>query len=67
VAHRAVTLAVFAAVTVGSLALIPIIGRDFFPYVDSGQMEFHVRPPAGTRSKGDGDVLVLLAAKHRPT
>ena len=113
--HRAVTLAVFAAVTAGSLALIPIIGRDFFPYVDSGQMEFHVRPPVGTRietatevfkrvndeirrvipqdqlqmvvnniglppggvnlaysasdttSNGDGDVLVLLAAKHRPT
>ncbi len=99
----------------GSLALIPVIGRDFFPYVDSGQMQFHVRPPAGTRietatrvfrrvneeirrvippdqlqmivnniglppggvnlaysasdttSNGDGDVLVLLAAKHRPT
>jgi multidrug efflux pump subunit AcrB len=114
-AHRAITLGVFAAVTLGSLALIPIIGRDFFPYVDSGQMEFHVRPPVGTRietatevfkrvndeirrvipqeqlqmvvnnvglppggvnlaysasdttSNGDGDVLVLLAANHRPT
>jgi multidrug efflux pump subunit AcrB len=95
--------------------LIPVIGRDFFPYVDSGQMEFHVRPPVGTRietarevfkrvneeirrvipaeelqmvvnniglppggvnlaysasdttSNGDGDVLVLLATRHRPT
>ena len=113
--HRAITLTVFAAVCLGSLALVPVIGRDFFPYVDSGQMEFHVRPPAGTRietaqevfkrvndeirrvippaqlqmvvnniglppgginlaysasdttSNGDGDVLVLLAAKHRPT
>jgi multidrug efflux pump subunit AcrB len=113
--HRTMTLAAFAMVVVGSLALIPVIGRDFFPYVDSGQMEFHVRPPVGTRietaiqvfrqvnqeirrvipaeqlqmvvnniglppggvnlaysasdatSNGDGDVLVLLAAKHRPT
>jgi multidrug efflux pump subunit AcrB len=113
--HRAITLIVFAAACLGSLALVPVIGRDFFPYVDSGQMEFHVRPPAGTRietaqevfrrvndeirrvippaqlqmvvnniglppgginlaysasdttSNGDGDVLVLLAAKHRPT
>jgi multidrug efflux pump subunit AcrB len=113
--HRAITLVVFAAMCLGSLALVPVIGRDFFPYVDSGQMEFHVRPPAGTRietakelfervddeirrvippeqlqmvvnniglppgginlaysasdttSNGDGDVLVLLAPKHRPT
>ncbi len=25
------------------------IGRDFFPYVDSGQMRLHVLPPQGTR------------------
>jgi multidrug efflux pump subunit AcrB len=25
------------------------IGRDFFPYVDSGQMRLHVLPPVGTR------------------
>jgi len=114
-AHRMVTLVLFAMVSLGSLALIPSLGRDFFPYVDSGQMEFHVRPPVGTRietaiqvfkrvnneirrvipadqlqlvvnniglppggvnlaysasdttSNGDGDVLVLLSAKHRPT
>ena len=113
--HATMTLVAFAVVVLGSMALIPVIGRDFFPYVDSGQMEFHVRPPAGTRietatevfkqvneeirrvipaeqlqmvvnniglppggvnlaysasdttSNGDGDVLVLLAAKHRPT
>ncbi len=113
--HAAMTLIAFAVLVLGSLALIPVIGRDFFPYVDSGQMEFHVRPPVGTRietaiqvfrhvnqeirrvippaelqmvlnniglppggvnlaysasdttSNGDGDVLVLLAAKHRPT
>jgi len=47
--HRALTLIAFAVVALGSLALIPVIGRDFFPYVDSGQMQFHVRPPAGTR------------------
>src|ERR1700752_2884799 len=46
---RVVKLPVFAVAVLGSLALIPVIGRDFFPYVDSGQMEFHVRPPAATR------------------
>jgi multidrug efflux pump subunit AcrB len=92
-----------------------VLGENFFPYVDSGQMEFHVRPPTGTRievageiftrvnaevrriipkdqvamivdniglppggvnlafsgtdatSNGDGDVLVALTPKHRPT
>ena len=48
-AHRVTTLVLFAVVSLGSLALIPSLGRDFFPYVDSGQMEFHVRPPVGTR------------------
>ena len=33
----------------GSCFLTGIIGRDFFPYVDSGQMKLHVEPPAGTR------------------
>ena len=47
--HAAITLVAFAVMVVASLALIPVIGQDFFPYVDSGQMEFHVRPPAGTR------------------
>jgi multidrug efflux pump subunit AcrB len=113
--HRGITLVLFAVISLGSLALIPSLGRDFFPYVDSGQMEFHVRPPVGTRietaiqvfkqvnaeirrvipadqlqlvvnniglppggvnlayatsdttSNGDGDVLVLLSEKHRPT
>ena len=33
----------------GSLCLAPLIGRDFFPTVDSGQMRLHARAPAGTR------------------
>ncbi len=32
-----------------SLPLLLFIGRDFFPYVDSGQMRLHVNPPAGMR------------------
>ena len=29
--------------------MIFFIGRDFFPYVDSGQMNLHVNPPEGLR------------------
>ena len=32
-----------------SLPLLVLIGRDFFPYVDSGQMRLHVNPPEGMR------------------
>ncbi|OYP32925.1 efflux RND transporter permease subunit [Rhodopirellula sp. MGV] len=36
-------------IIVGSLALLPLVGRDFFPSVDAGQFRLHVRAPAGTR------------------
>ena len=29
--------------------LVPFVGRDFFPTVDTGQFRLHVRAPAGTR------------------
>src|SRR5207245_11766871 len=32
-----------------SLCFVPLLGRDFFPSVDAGQMRLHVRGPAGTR------------------
>ena len=34
---------------VGSLPLVPCVGRDFFPAVDAGQIRLHVRAPPGTR------------------
>jgi multidrug efflux pump subunit AcrB len=39
----------FALLMVVSLMLFPLLGRDFFPAVDAGQMRLHVRAPAGTR------------------
>ncbi|MBI4875572.1 MAG: efflux RND transporter permease subunit [Acidobacteria bacterium] len=47
--HRALVLIGFGLFTAGSLAMAPIVGRDFFPTVDSGQMRLHARAPAGTR------------------
>src|ERR1700719_644817 len=114
-AHRAAVIITFGVGSLASLLLVFFIGENFFPYVDSGQMQFHVRPPSGTRievasqifarvdaeirrvippdqlslvvdniglppggvnlaftasdttSNGDGDVLVALTPKHRPT
>ena len=47
--HRSPVLAGFAVFIVASLLLAPLIGRDFFPTVDSGQMRLHARAPSGTR------------------
>jgi multidrug efflux pump subunit AcrB len=40
---------VFMAVVLVSFLLIPFLGRNFFPSVDSGQISVHVRAPLGTR------------------
>jgi multidrug efflux pump subunit AcrB len=48
-ARRGFVLAGFAVFIFGSLGLVPFIGRDFFPTVDSGQMRLHARAPSGTR------------------
>jgi multidrug efflux pump subunit AcrB len=47
--NRGIVLGLFTVYVVGSCFLTGAIGRDFFPYVDSGQMKLHVEPPAGTR------------------
>ena len=47
--NRAIVLTLFGVYVAGSMLLTGVIGRDFFPYVDSGQMKLHVVPPPGTR------------------
>jgi multidrug efflux pump subunit AcrB len=112
--RRAVAV-VFLAGCAASLGLVPWLGRDFFPAVDSGQFKLHLRAPTGTRIEEtagltdrveqairgviparevasiidniglpysginltysnsapigpyDADILVSLAAEHRPT
>ena len=47
--HRGLVLGCVGAVILSSLLLLIAVGRDFFPYVDAGQIKLHVRVPAGTR------------------
>ncbi len=47
--HRAMTIVLMLGFAVGSVALAPHIGRDFFPSVDAGQFRLHVRAPSGSR------------------
>ncbi|MFC3653662.1 efflux RND transporter permease subunit [Dyella humi] len=39
----------FALVCAGSLLLIPLLGRDFFPTSDTGEIRLHLRARTGTR------------------
>ena len=48
-AHRKLFVAGFLAVVAASFLLVPFLGRNFFPFVDAGQILMHVRAPVGTR------------------
>jgi len=47
--HRGPVLIGFLVFAIGSLGLVALVGRDFFPTVDSGQIRLHAQAPAGTR------------------
>src|SRR3954452_17137196 len=63
--HRAIVLLIFALYVGGSSVLTLFIGRDFFPYVDSGQMRLHVLPPQGTRIEQSEMIFAAIEAEIR--
>jgi multidrug efflux pump subunit AcrB len=63
--HRRMFLAGFTLVVFASFALVPLLGRDFFPAVDSGQINIHVRAPIGTRIEETASLFDRIEAKIR--
>lgn len=63
--RRTIVLVSFGVFVVGSLFLLPLIGEDFFPYVDSGQMRLHVLPPEGTRIEDSAQEFARIEAEIR--
>ncbi len=61
----AVTVAAFGALILVSALLFPLLGRDFFPQVDAGQMRLHVRAPAGTRIEKTQEYFAEVEAQVR--
>jgi multidrug efflux pump subunit AcrB len=47
--HRRAFVSGFLAFVLASFLLVPMLGRNFFPAVDSGQILMHVRLQVGTR------------------
>lgn len=47
--YRGTIIIIFAMILVGTILILPFVGRDFFPDVDAGQFRLHVKGPTGTR------------------
>jgi len=47
--RRAIFSSIFLLLCGGSMFILPLLGRDFFPLVDSGQIRLHLRARSGTR------------------
>jgi len=65
IASRRRFIPVYLALCVGSLALIPFAGRDFFPAVDTGEIRLHLRAPTGTRIEQTARITDEVEAKIR--
>jgi multidrug efflux pump subunit AcrB len=64
--HRRAFLIAFFAACLGSLAiLLPWLGQDFFPSVDSGSFKLHMRAPTGMRIEETANLSDLVEQSIR--
>jgi len=66
-AQRTRVLVGFGVIAASGLALLPFVGRDFFPEVDTGQFRLHVRAPAGTRIEETEQIFANVEGTIRRT
>jgi len=65
--HRRGFVVGFFAFVAVSFALVPFLGRNFFPDVDAGQILLHVRAPVGTRIETTAEIFAEVEARVRTT
>ena len=63
--HQRFFMMVFLAGCLLSGALLPFVGRDFFPSVDAGQFKLHVRAKTGTRIEETARLCDLVESEIR--
>ncbi|WP_248746438.1 efflux RND transporter permease subunit [Pseudomonas sp. MWU12-2037] len=63
--HRRTVVVAMLAFVVASFALVPFLGRNFFPEVDSGQILLHVRAPVGTRVESTAQLIAEIEKSVR--
>ena len=63
--HRYV-IPIFMLLLLGlGVVTFPLVGRDFFPAIDGGQIQLHVRAPAGTRIETTERIFQAVENKIR--
>ena len=65
IAARKVFVPAFLGICILMFALVPFLGRDFFPDTDSGQFVLHVRAPSGTRIEEVAKLFDLVETQIR--
>ena len=63
--RRWVVLAVAASVIVLGGVMLMLVGRDFFPAIDGGQIQLHLRAPPGTRIEATEAIFQAVEDKIR--
>ena len=63
--RRWVVLAAAASVIVLGGVMLMLVGRDFFPAIDGGQIQLHVRAPPGTRIEATEAIFQAVEDKIR--
>jgi CzcA family heavy metal efflux pump len=65
--HRRTAMIASLAIMSSAFVLLPFVGRDFFPSVDSGQIRLHVRAEPGTRIESTKVIFSQVEDKIRQT
>jgi multidrug efflux pump subunit AcrB len=64
--ERRVIVPIIAVLVVAlGAAMLVVVGRDFFPAIDGGQIQLHVRAPAGTRIEATEGIFQAVENKIR--
>jgi multidrug efflux pump subunit AcrB len=64
--QRRAIVPIVAVLIIGLGAVMLVsVGRDFFPLIDGGQIQLHVRAPAGTRIEGTEAIFQAVEDKIR--
>ena len=64
--HRRFVVPIVAVLVLSlGAALLMSVGRDFFPAIDGGQIQLHVRAPAGTRIENTEGIFQAVEDKIR--
>ena len=65
VGHRFIAPAVAGLILILGGVLFTFVGRDFFPAIDAGQIQLHVRAPPGTRIEKTTQIFQAIENKIR--